>query len=130
MIVNVPFVVIFGAFDYGNGRKVNTPSRGVVVQIVDGEMINKPIDWGEVFEVRMIVLMEDSPQSNKYHQILLNREQFRKVSDTLANVFPIEEGHKCNDPNCRNRPLLRADKFEITLPDIRSIHKCDTECNC
>jgi ABC-type tungstate transport system permease subunit len=46
-----------------------------------------PFDVGELYTVRLIVLMEDAPQSNKYRQVILNPEQFKKVSDAVAQQF-------------------------------------------
>ncbi len=41
----------------------------------------------QLYETRVIVLLESKPQSNKYHQLLLTRDQFKQVTDTIVKVY-------------------------------------------
>lgn len=45
------------------------------------------ISMEELYTTRLILLMETEPQSNEYRQVRLNEEQFRKMSDALADTF-------------------------------------------
>lgn len=84
----------------------------------------------EVYKIRMIVLLETNPQSNKYHQIMLDKKQFGSVSKVIADSFPKEEGHKCDNPHCAGVEIKYSDK-EVVLPDnIQDIHYCKGECTC
>ena len=44
------------------------------------------IDKYTLYGTRLLVFLEDSPQSNQYHQIHLNEKQFKRVSDAVSNV--------------------------------------------
>lgn len=61
------------------------------------------IDIGELYETRLIVMIETGPQTNKYMQVLLKDEVFKKVSEVIADTLT-EEG------------LLVGDE-EIDLPE-------------
>lgn len=80
-----------------------------------------PVDVHELYATRMIVLMECHPQSNQYHQIMLNGEQFKIISDALAKCG---KEHKCGTPGCLS--LVVDDDFTYTLNhDIKSIYRDD-----
>lgn len=40
-----------------------------------------------LFETRFIVLLETRPQSNKYRQFCFSKEQFKKVSQAVADLY-------------------------------------------
>lgn len=44
------------------------------------------IDVSQVYTCRVAILVEDSPQSNTYNQIILTQEQFMKVSILLYEL--------------------------------------------
>lgn len=43
---------------------------------------------GDLYEQRLVVMLETEPQSNKYWQVILDEEQFKKVSNAVSEVFP------------------------------------------
>jgi len=75
------------------------------------------IEFEELYESRLIILLETAPQTNKYMQILLNKEEFKKVSEVIANL----SGEKEIDG--RVEVDLKVSDEEITLPEnINSIN--------
>lgn len=38
----------------------------------------------QLYHVRMLIFVEEEPQSNKYRQVILSPEQLRAVSDAIA----------------------------------------------
>ena len=40
-----------------------------------------------LYGMRLIVFLEESPQSNIYRQVLLDDEKFKKVSDSVCTVI-------------------------------------------
>ena len=44
------------------------------------------IDKYDLFGTRLLVFVEESPQSNKYRQIILNAEEFKKVSFSIGTI--------------------------------------------
>lgn len=60
-------------------------------------------------ERRMILLIEDAPQSNSYHQISLNKRKYRQLINFLDKLSPPED------------TLLEPRK--IRLPDVRSYNE-------
>lgn len=43
--------------------------------------------YEELNTVRVLMFIETAPQSNQYHQIMLNEKQFKKISDAMAECF-------------------------------------------
>jgi len=74
------------------------------------------IDDAGIYETRMLVFMETEPQSNKYRQVLLNKDMFKKVSDTLASDVLSREG----ELEIINM-LMSEEEYE--LPDLQSVDK-------
>lgn len=63
---------------------------------------------------RMIVLLEDSPQSNKYRQMEFSQEQFKMVSDAVGKAFnetPRTDGEEGFSA------MLKLGEIIATLPD-------------
>lgn len=86
--------------------------------------------WEALYTLRMIVLIEEEPQSNKYHQIMFNPKQYNDLSVYIQNFFPKNKDHKCDNPHCAGRDIVCSEK-EIKLPDnIQDIHYCKGECKC
>ena len=46
--------------------------------------MNNKIDLGELYSTRLLVFLEDAPQTNKYRQVMLNKTQFKNVSDSVC----------------------------------------------
>ena len=44
-------------------------------------------EMSEVFGLKMVILMESEPQSDHYHQLVLNKDQFKTVSDVIADTI-------------------------------------------
>jgi hypothetical protein len=67
----------------------------------------------QLFNIRMLIFFEASPQSNKYNQVLLTPEQFKKVSKTIEDIFPSEPaGEKVN-------VSIETSTEVYTLPDLK-----------
>lgn len=68
----------------------------------------------EVFNIRMLLFLETEPQSNKYNQILLNPEEFKKVSASFGKpTGKVNRGIEDVE--------LTTSKEMYTLPDLRQI---------
>lgn len=68
-----------------------------------------------LYEQRLLVFVEVSPQSNKYHQVVFTKPQFKKLSVQLARIFPTvkyPDGYKVIN--------LNESKEEYRLPDLSS----------
>lgn len=65
--------------------------------------------WG----IRMVLLMEEDPQSNTYRQIKLNPAQFGKISDAVADVHVTG---KMLDSNTQEVGFNFSEET-VTLPD-------------
>jgi hypothetical protein len=44
------------------------------------------IDPYELYGTRLLVFLEEEPQSNKYRQILLTKDEFKKLSLSIGTV--------------------------------------------
>jgi len=78
------------------------------------------IDAYELFEVRLLVFLETSPQSNTYKQVLLSAEHFKNVSDAVAGQFIRMDG-------IYEEVTARLSEDTYPLPDdLRSINRGDT----
>jgi len=80
-------------------------------------MSNEPIKLEdelvtELYETRLIFMVETDPQTNKYRQIILNNEEFKQVSDLLANIFRKKYNTKDNE----SFEVLEGEEI-VTLPD-------------
>ncbi len=70
----------------------------------------------QLYNIRMLMFMETSPQSNKYRQILLTDSQYRKISKTLEDSHP--SVHKDpTRPDHVDVELTLSDNT-YTLPDL------------
>lgn len=72
----------------------------------------------ELYGVRLLVFMETAPQSNNYHQVILNPDQFKRVSDSIVHGAKVvgREG---------SREIIESPLSEETypLPDLKEIHE-------
>lgn len=103
---------------------IRTDTKDVPPSIVP-EQKKEPIpsDFMKQFNsIRLLILMESAPLSNKYRQVLLDWDQFKAISDKIASLFP----GNCNCPNkCVN---LKVGDDDIKLPDLDGIHECTDGC--
>lgn len=89
-----------------------------------------PFDTKELYNLRMFIFIEKEPQSNKYQRLMLDADQYKKVTKYLASdIFPKDEGHKCGNPDCEGTIFCFSDKPHI-LPDMQQIHTCQGSCDC
>lgn len=73
------------------------------------------IDPTPFYETRLILLMETSPQSNQYRQILLKADAFSKVSGALAETLATPE-----NPEALNL-TVDDEQFYTLQTEIKSI---------
>lgn len=67
----------------------------------------------------MIVLLETSPQSNEYRQVLLGAKHFKVVSDAVVQGFVVEALE-----DGAQRVHMQESEYTITLPDtLASVHE-------
>lgn len=81
--------------------------------------MNETIDnFGiSIHEQRLLVFLEIDAQSNKYNQVCLNKEQFKKVSDAIINLKISGEYLKDGMEEIE----LTTSVEEYELPDLQSI---------
>jgi len=44
------------------------------------------LDYSDLYGIRTLVFQETEPQSNKYYQVILNQEEFKRMSLSLGSV--------------------------------------------
>ena len=82
-----------------------------------------PSNTTELFTTRLIFLMECSPQSNHYHQIMLNKEQFKKMSDALHECAKKNKNcNNCGNENCISLELDADNEYKLA-DDIKVINE-------
>lgn len=71
-----------------------------------------------LYENRLLIFLEIEPQSNKYNQILLNKDSFKQLSDKMAEIFKAVP-----DPEREGKEIMQLTVSEevYSLPDIQSI---------
>lgn len=65
-----------------------------------------------IYETRLLVFMETDPQSNRYCQVLLNPDEFKKLSLSLGTTIG-----KDGDEDIVE---LKLSEVEYKLPDLQS----------
>jgi hypothetical protein len=76
----------------------------------------------ELFSQRCLVFMETEPQSNKYNQVILSKEQFKKVSYAIISTFDPEEHPELEEVELRDGMEIvniELSEEEYTLPDLQ-----------
>lgn len=71
-----------------------------------------------IHEQRLLVFLETNAQSNKYNQIILNQEQFKRVSDAIVNESRAGDDLK---PGMEEVEITASEE-EYDLPDLQSIN--------
>lgn len=80
---------------------------------------NGNIDASELFSavyaIRLLVFVEETPQSNHYHQLMLDDKQFKELTTCISRLFPCEHGRD------KHSDLEVGDACH-TLPDLMQIN--------
>lgn len=81
-----------------------------------------PSNTSELFSQRCLVFLETEPQSNKYCQVILSQEQFKKVSDAIITTFKAEEHPELAETELK--PGMEIVNIELSeeeyeLPDLK-----------
>lgn len=77
--------------------------------------------YKELNTIRLFLYLEQEPFTNKYNRILLNREQYKKLSLFLANEIQFHDPeHKCENPKCEGK-TLEVDDEVVVLPDRQDV---------
>lgn len=75
------------------------------------EMLN------ELYKCRVLIFFEDAPQSNKYHQVILNKEQFKKVSFAIFQPTGLKCLHGHDQVNVEGSDEI------YNLPDLKETNE-------
>lgn len=79
------------------------------------------IDHSELYSVRLLAFVETGPQSNEYHQFQFTEEQFKKVSDAIANCFTVtKEDDTRDDIDTISNVNISNETYK--LPDLKQIN--------
>lgn len=70
------------------------------------------IDTHELYTIRTLIFIETEPQSNKYHQVLLDQETFKKVTEAMSTIIKDGEMQEVN---------LDVSEETYILPDLQDI---------
>lgn len=79
--------------------------------------IPRKIELGDLYGIRLLIFLEVSPQSNKYHQLYFTQEQFKEISLKVGDVIaPKDERH------------IETVKLEVSedvydLPDLQQVNE-------
>jgi hypothetical protein len=72
-------------------------------------------DISELYSTRMLIFIEDSPQSNKYRQLMLTPEEFTKVAFSFGKVTDVKDGVEDVE--------IRFSKESYNLPDLPEMYQ-------
>lgn len=75
--------------------------------------MDQPIDIQELYSTRLLIFLEDAPQSNNYHQIILNGEEFKTVSLTIGKIL--------SKNGVMENVQVQMSEETYKLPDLREI---------
>lgn len=73
--------------------------------------MDNPYTKYDLYGIRVLFFIEEEPQSNKYRQIILTPEEFKKVSMSIGSVVQVD-GHD------QTVELNLSDEL-YTLPDLQ-----------
>jgi len=68
------------------------------------------VDASELYQVRMIILLETSPQSNKYEQMIFTNKQYSDITKFIHENVYTKTGEWCQ---------MKTLNKEIVLPDLQ-----------
>ncbi len=77
--------------------------------------INERDLWEELYTTRLLVFIETAPQSNKYRQVMLNPEEFKKMSFSIGHTVEIL-------PNGDQRTEANFSNDTYDIPDVPQIY--------
>jgi len=70
-----------------------------------------------LYELRFLTFIEESPQSNKYAQVLFTAEQYKKLSQAIMEMSTIT-GYEGDDPTF---DIIGSDETH-PLPDLKTYY--------
>lgn len=73
--------------------------------------------YTEIYGLRVLVFLELEPQSNKYQQVMLDADQFKKVSMAMS----VATGREIRDGIDEAKTYLSEETYE--LPDLKEINE-------
>ena len=71
------------------------------------------IDTHELYTIRTLIFLETEPQSNEYHQVMLDQETFKKVTEVMSTLVKEGEIQEVN---------LDLSEETYKLPDLKDIY--------
>lgn len=66
--------------------------------------------YNEINELRVLIFMEIEPQSNKYNQVIFDREQYKEIGKHLGKFIENKDGLEMYNTTFSEE--------EYTLPDL------------
>lgn len=76
------------------------------------------VDTHELYTVRTLIFLETEPQSNEYHQVMLDQETFKKITEVMSTLVKDGDIQEVN---------LDLSEETYKLPDLQDIY--DTKGN-
>lgn len=67
----------------------------------------------ELYIIRTLIFLETEPQSNEYHQVMLDQETFKKVTEVMSTLVKDGEVQEVN---------LDLSEETYKLPDLQDIY--------
>lgn len=74
------------------------------------------MDIKSLYTTRLLVFMEDKPQSNQYRQVFLSPEEFKAVSFSIGTITGEKNSYGDEIVD------LQLSSELIKLPDLKEIH--------
>ena len=72
------------------------------------------IDKYTLYGTRLLVFLEDAPQSNQYRQIILNQDQFKNLSNSIGTVVDKEGDDEQVEIEMSEEIYTLPDLYEFT----------------
>ena len=76
------------------------------------------IDNSVLYGKRMLVFLEEEPQSNNYRQVCLTSEEYKNIALSLGTIQELKEEQK--------KVKLELSEDEYQLPDLKEIYEFTT----
>lgn len=71
------------------------------------------VDTHELYTVRTLIFLETEPQSNEYHQVMLDQETFKKITEVMSTLVKDGDIQEVN---------LDLSEETYKLPDLKDIY--------
>lgn len=82
----------------------------------------KELDYSDIYGTRVLVFLENKPQSNKYHQVLLSPEMYKAMTATIckpaSESFPLERNEEGRFAPQIEMKEIKTSEEEYTFPDL------------